>query len=141
MSAKTLLRPIPAKMHFRNKKRNGYVTCIFSVTIPPKDKQQQWLVPWRPCYGYATTEGGLNPPPWSVRNTLLSLGLRLLRRSANGSRGVLISEVAQGASAQPPKAAKLMYATNPFWSRTDGAVAHASGKPCSRALRRLRPFR
>ena len=97
MSAKTLLRPIPAKLHFRNKKRNGYVTCTFSVTLAPKRKQQQWLLPWRTCYGYATSEGGLNPPPWLVRNTLLSLWDELLRRTRIARHGLMCAMAARAA--------------------------------------------
>ena len=46
-----------------------------------RSPQEQRLIENQSCYGYATTEGGLNPPPWLVRNTLLSLWDELLRRT------------------------------------------------------------
>ena len=90
----------PRKCRFRNKKRNCYDRDMFSVTPWRIGKQQQRVTENQACYAIATTEGGLSPPPWLVRNTLLSLWDELLRRT-HVARYILMSAMAARAPAHP----------------------------------------
>jgi hypothetical protein len=97
MSVTSVLRSIPRKCCLGNKKSNRYVTDMFSVTPAPIGKQEQQVTENKPCYGYATTEGGLNPPPWPFRNTLLSLWDELLRRTRVARHSLMCAMAARAA--------------------------------------------
>jgi hypothetical protein len=122
MSVTSVLRSIPRKCCLGNKKRNRYVTDMFSVTPAPISKQEQQVTENRPCYGDDTTEGGLDPPPCRVRNTLLSLWDELLRRT-RVARHSLMCAVAARAPAHPEN----------DLSKADQAVASREGATAPRA--------